>query len=122
MIGDPTRAAEWLADVLARENAALAAVDHAGAVALLAEKRAAAAAWMTLAEAGDSVPDALLRRLQALGAENKRQLEQALRVQSRVIGIVAGAVRSVAPRMPRYGATGTMAADRVGPIALSARA
>ena len=90
-------ATERLADTLARENAALDALDVAGAAVLLPAKRTALAA---LAEADAlSIPpehrglmaDAV-RRLQAVAAENRRLLQRALTVQGRVIEVIVGAL------------------------------
>ena len=97
-----------LADTLARENAALEAMDLSGAVLVLPDKRRALAA---LTEA-DPAPltaeqrpamELALRRLRALAGENRMLLKRALTVQSRVIEIVAGA-------MPRAEAAGRYAA------------
>lgn len=97
-----------LADTLARENAALDALDLSGAVALLPEKRRA---LTMLTEAKGIVlrPDLrpamelALQRLRGLASENRRLLQHALTVQSRVIEIVASA-------LPRTEAAGRYAA------------
>ena len=97
-----------LADTLARENAALEAMDLSGAVLVLPDKRRALAA---LTEAGAApltaeqrpAMEVALRRLRALAGENRMLLKRALTVQSRVIEIVAGA-------MPRAEAAGRYAA------------
>jgi hypothetical protein len=116
-----------LADTLARENAALDALDLSGAVALLPQKRHA---LTVLAEAKSIVlrPDlrpameVALRRLRELATENRRLLQHALTVQSRVIEIVAGAL----PRPEtagRYAAPGArMPAPRPAAWSLIARA
>ena len=86
-----------LADTLARENAALDALDLSGAVAVLPEKRRALA---VLTEAGGAAlapeyrpaMEVALRRLRALAGENRVLLQRALTVQSRVIEIVASAL------------------------------
>jgi hypothetical protein len=120
-------AATTLADTLARENAALDALDLSGAVALLPEKRRA---LDTLAGTDGIAlrPDlrwemeTVLRRLRDLAGENRRLLRHALTVQSRVIEIVAGAL----PRTEgagRYGApAGRAAASRPTAWSLVARA
>lgn len=118
-------AATRLADVLARENAALGALDLRGAASLLAEKQDAADMFRaTLAGAG-AVQDARLagaaERLHALANENRALLEHAITLQTRVIGIVAHASRPLLAA-PRYAATGRMAGGPVGPCTLSARA
>ncbi len=99
-----------LANTLARENAALDALDLSGAVAMLPDKRRALA---VLTEAKPILlrPDlrpameVALRRLRDLAAENRRLLQHALTVQSRVIEIVAGALPR-ADTAGRYGAPG----------------
>ena len=116
-----------LADTLARENAALDALDLSGAVAMLPEKRRA----LTVLTDTKSIvlrPDlrpameVALRRLRDLAAENRRLLSHALTVQSRVIEIVAGAL----PRPEtagRYGAPGArIPAARPAAWSLVARA
>jgi hypothetical protein len=121
MTHDLTMAAERLAGVLERENAALAALDLKRAAGMLAEKQDAAAAFVAAQPGGGAPPHALARRLRDLAQENRTKLEHAIAVQRRVIGIIAGAVRVAAP-VPRYGATGAMATGRQGPFTLSARA
>jgi hypothetical protein len=121
------RSAVELADVLARENAALAALDLAGAAAMLPEKSRAASAFAEQAHAdsGDDGPPALLarhvaERLCVLAEENRRLLERGIAVQGRVIACIARAV----PRsgVPRYGANGGLTGERARPLALSSRA
>jgi hypothetical protein len=116
-----------LADTLARENAALAAMDLGGAARLLEEKQAALARFAAAQETPplDAAERALAlqvgERLQVLAAENKRLLERALRAQTRVLGIVAGAARVATS--DRYAASGTRAPARAAPaVVLSARA
>lgn len=121
-------AAMALADVLARENAALAALDLRGAGALLAEKRDAAQAFAD-AQAGSGVVSPRQQasvarpadRLRVLVGENRQLLEHALEVQHRVIGIVARASQPLAPA-PGYRASGHPADVRAAPCALSSRA
>ncbi|MEI7711338.1 MAG: hypothetical protein WCI94_07890 [Rhodospirillales bacterium] len=97
-----------LANTLARENAALDALDLSGAIALLPEKRRALTV-LTETEAIVLRPDlrpameVALRRLRDLSAENRRLLKHALTVQSRVTEIVASA-------LPRTEAAGRYAA------------
>jgi hypothetical protein len=127
-------AAVALADTLARENAALLALDLAAAVALLAEKHrdadAFAAAHARVAAQGGAI-EAPLRvmaetvggRLCGLAAENKRLLERALLVQQRVIGSIVRAVPRALETAPRYDAGGGIAgAARPPPVALAAQA
>jgi hypothetical protein len=121
MTHDLTQAAEQLASVLARENAALAALDLRGAAAMLAEKQQAAAAFVAAQPDGGTPPAELVQRLGGLAQENRARLEHAVAVQRRIIGIIARAIRGTAPA-PRYGATGAMAAGRPVAFTLSARA
>jgi hypothetical protein len=127
MTDDFTTAAARLADVLAAENAALAALDLPRAGAMLAEKTRAADAFVAahalsrgLPNAGGAAP----ARLGSLVAENQRLLEQAIIVQRRVIGIIARAL----PRAlrdsgtARYGAQGRVASARPVAVAVFARA
>ena len=117
-------AASRLADILDRENVALAAMDLRRAVTLLPDKTAAIADLVASGEAGPGPPDPLLvsaaRRLDGLAADNRRLLERAIVARQRVIGIVVRAAASVALE-PSYGAKGRQAC-RVGPVALSTRA
>lgn len=121
MTHELNQAAERLAAVLVRENAALAALDLRGAAAMLAEKQQAAAMFVAARPEAGPPPAELARRLQDLVEENRARLEHAVAVQRRIIGIIARAVRSAAPA-PRYGATGALAAVRSSPFTLSARA
>ncbi len=102
-------AAIRLADVLQTENAALTALNMPAAARLLGEKIAAADAFEA-ARAGGVAPaqqgelDQLGRQLMQLGLENRRLLERAMAVQSRVIATVARAARATAGRAaPGYG-------------------
>jgi hypothetical protein len=122
MTQDPIEAAERLATILKRENAALAAMDLRGAVGLLAEKQAAAAALLESLTGGAAPPPLQARLLSDLAAENRRRLEHAIVVQGRVIGLIARALRNAAPPAPRYGAKGMMTAGRLAPVTFSARA
>ena len=121
-----------LADLLASENAALAAQDHTAATALVAAKRAAtgafATAHATLAAAGGTL-DADLRhaaeaaaaRLHDLASQNRLLLERAVSVQGAVIGVIARAAPALSADAPRYGAAGRLVdAHRAIPVALSA--
>jgi hypothetical protein len=121
-----------LADVLARENAALAALNFAEAAAMLAEKQDAATlfalAWERARPLAASLDTraltALAQRLDAAAIENRRLLERGIAVQRRVLEIVARAVpRALAARAsPRYGARGTTKPAARTPLALSLRA
>ncbi len=121
-------AAVRLADTLARENQALAALDLPLAASLLADKQRAADAFLvaqTLALHDASARQHattrdLAARLATLAEENRRLLERAIAVQGRVIGVLARAAR---PEASGYGAHGGRTAfSRPGAIALSARA
>ncbi len=124
-------AATTLADTLARENAALAALDLPRAAGLLAEKQSSAEAFARAqAAAGlQAVFDAEQRRLAAaiaarlsdIARENHRLLERALGVQRRVLNTVARAAAKAVGRAPRYGATGALAPVRQTPVVVSAR-
>ena len=121
-------AAIRLADALARENQALAALDLPRAAGMLADKQRAAdaffAAQTLLVNGAPAEPSAaamdVAARLGTLAEENRRLLELAIAVQGRVIGTLA---RAVQPEVLGYGAHGgRTAASRPGAIALSARA
>nr|WP_294514238.1 hypothetical protein [uncultured Rhodopila sp.] len=84
---------ERLADVLARENAALKRMDFPAAVALVPAKEAA------LAELTRQAPPAAMRSpaiqtLAGLAEENRVLLERAIEVQTRIVRMVA---RAIAP-------------------------
>ena len=100
-------AIEAMSALLAEENAALTAMDFARAGALLAPKHAAAdalaAAWRT-ASSGPP-PQLALQHLGALADENRKLLNRAMRVQRRVLELVARAARGNSPTN-RYGANG----------------
>ena len=118
MTNELALAARALGEVLAAENAALAAHDHAGATMLLDDKQRLIAAF-DRARAG-TIPlldgpardeaRAVGLELQALAGRNIALLEQAIEVQARVIGIVADAARQqVRAAMPGYGRPGRLA-------------
>jgi hypothetical protein len=93
-------AANRLADVLARENAALKRMDFPAAIALVTAKEAALA---DLARDAASVPAgvrspavvALAQRLTGLAEENRTLLDRAIAVQTRIVGIIARAITPV---------------------------
>lgn len=125
------RAATRLTELLARENAALQAMDLPTATGLLAEKTLAMDALATAGAANARITPAdrpmaegVAARLQALAAENRRLLETALAVQGRVVGLIARALAQQAgPASPGYGAAGGRPmAGRPAAIAISARA
>jgi hypothetical protein len=126
MTEDLATAAARLSEVLAAENAALAALDLPRAGAMLAEKNRAAEAFVA---AGRANPGSLAGtgtpvRLRVLVAENQRLLQHAITVQGRVIGIIARAVSRALrdPVATRYGAQGRAAPARLSGVAISARA
>ncbi len=124
---DATRAAEGLAELLARENAALAAMDLPSATALVEAKRAAAEAFVAaqakaVSSGAVAVPD-VVRRLGELASENRLLLERAMAVQQRVLAIIAEAAPRVSAVAPRYGAAGGLVGARTAlPIAIAASA
>jgi hypothetical protein len=131
MSNDLIEAAGRLADALAEENAALAALDLSRAASLLADKQRAVAVFLELSDAQGNgqgevmhhtMLEPLAQRLQSLSQENRALLERAIAVQSRVIGVIArAAVPAVAPAgYSARGATGH--ATRPMAFALAARA
>ena len=91
-------AARRLCDVLEAENAALMRLDFGQVGAFQDDKRAALAALNGhAAEAADPTvaKDPVLgARLRSVAAENKRLLEQAIMVQTRIMAVLAGAART----------------------------
>ena len=91
-------AAHRLCEVLAAENSALVRLDFAQVGTFQDDKQAALAALNGLAaEAADPAAakdPALGSRLQSMAAENKRLLEQAIMVQTRIMAVLAGAART----------------------------
>lgn len=132
MTPDLIEAAVALADTLAQENRALTALDLPAAVALLADKHRAADAFAAAharLQAGTSIaPEQRLlagqtaARLRDLAEQNRLLLERAIRVQSRVIGLLTRGVPRALTRAPRYNAGGSFAPSSMPPVALSARA
>jgi len=116
--------ARRLADLLARENDALRAMDLPRAGALLTEKSAAIAELAAFGEpaAGSSDPAliAAARRLDALARENRQLLRRGIAAQQRVIGIVVRAATGAAEDA-RYGTKGSRP-RLTGAMALSTRA
>jgi hypothetical protein len=112
-----------LSALLVEENAALAAMDFARAGALLAPKHTAADALAAAWRAAD--PDEIggdqLRDLGVLAEENRQLLKRAMRVQRRVLDLVAKAARN-APRAGRYASRGTLAPVEVGAQSFKTRA
>jgi hypothetical protein len=112
-----------LSALLIEENKALEAMDFARAGGLLAPKHAAAdalaAAWRA-AEPG-TVGGESMRELGRLADENRLLLKRAMRVQRRVLDLVAKAARA-APASLRYGSAGTAAAPLSEARSLKTRA
>jgi hypothetical protein len=127
------QAAQAVADVLTRENQALAAMDLRRATALLGEKQRACATLETVqarhalsASLHDPQVLALARRLDSLARDNCAWLERGLAAQGRVIALVVAAAKQVrhdkAPAQGRYTARGGRPPAPIGAVALSARA
>lgn len=116
------RPAARLAEILAAENAALAALDFPRAVALLPAKTEAAEAFR-IAQASWPDPAEVAALLSELATENRRLLQHAMDIQGRVIEIVTRAIpRALQRSAPCYGAGGKLPPPRVPPITVSARA
>ena len=122
--------ARRLAKVLALENDALARLEYPRAVSLLPEKKQAtlafAAALANLADPGRVQGEAekVITELAELLQQNKRLLEHAIGVQSRVVQTVARSASQALENGPRYDVGGSSAhrPGRAAFIALSATA
>jgi hypothetical protein len=116
-------AAAQLTEALTAENAALLALDLGAAAALLERKQAAAAAFTEARKKGPPPPRLrpVAERLRDLADENRRLLERAIAVQTRVLGLLAGAARANNPA-PRYGRSGAYAPPVNAGWALSSKA
>jgi len=113
-----------LADLLAQENAALAALDLPRAAALLGEKQDAARSFAAAqqAAAAGATASPVAARLRDLAEQNRRLLERGIAIQGEVIGLIAAALPKTAGP-PRYAATGAPArGGRPVAFTLSARA
>ena len=114
-----------LASTLEAENAALRALNLPAAAALLAEKQAATDAFNAVRIAAPPVRSEALReaadRLTGQAEENRRLLERAIHVQTRVLGVIANAARPRNPA-PRYGRSGAYTVAHSAGAAFSARA
>ena len=127
MTPDLVAAANALADLLARENAALKRLDLSAAMAVVPAKEAALLSITSgriPAPAANRDPAmlALGRRISGLVAENRQLLERAIAVQTRVVGII---VRAATPprSASQYAANGFKSTPRrASAIALSAHA
>ena len=116
-------AVQRLSCLLTEENAALASMDFARAGGLLAAKHAAADALAAAWRAADpgAVNSDTMRDLGLLAEENRQLLKRAMRVQQRVLDLVAKAART-GPQTSRYGATGRPATRAQDPQSFKARA
>ncbi len=116
-------AIDRLSALLIEENAALEAMDFARAGGLLAPKHAAADALAAAWRAADAppAPSERMRELGVLAEENRQLLKRAMRVQRRVLDLVAKAARS-APQGARYGSAGKLAAVGLGAQSFKTRA
>jgi len=133
MIQALLHAAQHLAEALREENEALARLDLTRAATLATAKVQAsdafAAAYGAATRTGSTAQgalrvqaDLLASRLRDLTEENRRLLEHAITLQSRVIETIAGAAIP-ASRPTTYGGLGQRALPRQAPsLALIARA
>ncbi|MBU8537649.1 hypothetical protein [Falsiroseomonas tokyonensis] len=124
-------AAQRLTEALRAENEALARLDLTSAAALARPKQQASDAFAAAYDAASRTDskaqgadrarvEELALRLRDLGAENRRLLERAIDLQSRVIETIAGATRPSGPGT--YGDRGLHRDGRHAPLSLSARA
>lgn len=107
------RAGHRLAEALAAENAALAKLDLAAAGQLAGDKLRATDAFAAAAQScqklgtravgpEQSVARALAAHIASLGEENRRLLQRAIALQSRVIETIAQAALPSANPLPGY--------------------
>lgn len=123
-------AADRLATILTRENAALSTLDFSAVGSFIDEKRSALEALGAFARDRTALPTerqppadlALAERLQTLAATNKHLLEQAMNVQNRIMAVLAEAARHA--QLPEtYGARGRQSGvGSAGAFALVVRA
>lgn len=124
-------AAQRLAEALRAENEALARLDLSAAAALAGPKQQASDAFAAAYDAANRTnsrtegverarAEELAGRLRDLGTENRRLLERAIDLQSRVIETIAGAGRPERPGT--YGDRGGTREGRPTPLSFSARA
>lgn len=124
-------AAQRLAEALRAENEALAKLDLSAAAALAGPKKQASDAFAAAFDAASRTgaqteprdrarAEELAGRLRDLGVENRRLLERAIDLQSRVIETIAGAARPERPGT--YGERGGVREGRPAPISLTSRA
>ncbi len=114
MTGQQQHAVAELVAILLEENAALAALEYRRVGDFVDRKRIALEALNAASSApSDRTPSnqdpaarALALRLKQLVDENRKLLRQAIKVQNRIMGVVAGAARQA--QVPTgYGARGT---------------
>jgi hypothetical protein len=132
MTDDLLAAAARLAETIATENAALAALDLPASVAAGSDKQRAAEAFTAALQARASPieadrrrkAEAVGRQLSALVQENRRLLERAIAAQWRVIEIIARAARrEIMASASRYNAFGApLAGECLQPMAILSRA
>lgn len=134
MIETVIKAGLRLAEALRAENEALAKLDLPAAAALATPKMQAtdafAAACTAAQRTGTKVagPERgtateMATRLASLSAENRRLLERAVAIQSRVIETIAGAARPAQNGPAGYGAAGRYRAPpTTRPMAIATRA
>jgi hypothetical protein len=113
------QALDVLADVIEQENQALEAVDFAKAATLLPAKQSASAAFLS-ALADSRQPAPTMEPFLALLSENSRRLQQAMKVQARVVDCIAAAIPTET-LAPRYGSAGGSYSQKAAPRALSSR-
>lgn len=124
-------AAQRLVEALRAENEALARLDLAAAGELAVTKRQAADAFAAAYDAAHRTgsraagedrarAEEIALRLRDLTAENRRLLERAIELQSRVIETIAGAARPPGPGT--YGARGRLREGRAGAVSVLSRA
>jgi hypothetical protein len=120
-----------LAEALRAENEALARLDLNQAAQLSTGKRQASDAFAAAFDAAQRTgskaegterasAEEISGRLRELSAENRRLLERAIDLQSRVIETIAGAAKGPGPGT--YGERGDRRAARTNPLSLSSRA
>lgn len=123
-------AAQRLAEALRAENEALARLDLSQAAELATPKRQASEAFAAAYAAARGTnaraegperleAEQIAGRLRDLSAENRRLLERAIELQSRVIETIAGAARP-APT-GTYGERGANREGRAGAVSVVAR-
>jgi hypothetical protein len=104
-------AAEALAEVLARENAALAKMDFRAAGALGPAKAVAVAGFIAAAKGSRRLEREQGTRLDTLAQANRMLLERAMAAQQAVVAAVVETARQTQDAA-RYTAKGTPAAER----------